>query len=156
MANKIKGFRAFCVQVLLFSWAFLGNQPALFAQEAHDSVPVSETGAAEAHAHQSTAGEEGGRHEKFNAGKLIMEHIADAHEWHLFGHVHIPLPVILYTPQGIEVFSSSRLAEGQVYNGYKLEENHIKAVDAAGAINEEASAKIVDLSITKNVFSIFT
>ena len=34
---------------------------------------------------------------KLEAGKLIMEHISDAHDWHLFGHTTIPLPVILYS-----------------------------------------------------------
>jgi hypothetical protein len=34
--------------------------------------------------------------EKFNPGKLIMEHIADAHTWHLWGHTSLPLPVILW------------------------------------------------------------
>jgi F-type H+-transporting ATPase subunit a len=45
---------------------------------------------------------------EFNAGEMIAHHLQDAHSIHLFGHVSIPLPVILYTDHGMEVFMSSR------------------------------------------------
>ena len=50
--------------------------------------------------------------EKFNASKLIMEHIADSYEWHIakFGETHVclPLPVILYSSQtGFHFFISN-------------------------------------------------
>ncbi|HLG33896.1 MAG TPA: F0F1 ATP synthase subunit A [Bacteroidia bacterium] len=86
--------------------------------------------------------------EKFNAGELIIEHITDAHDWHLFGHVSIPLPVIIYQPgKGVEIFSSSRFEHGHAsYNGYQLDEkNHIEAEDGS---------PLYDLSITKNVASL--
>src|ERR1044071_5389060 len=59
---------------------------------------------------------------KFNAGQTIIEHITDSHDWHLWGHTSIHLPVILYSKdRGVEVFSSSRFEHGHVdYNGYKL------------------------------------
>src|SRR6476620_8324572 len=44
---------------------------------------------------------------KFDPGKMIVEHISDAHEWHLWGHTSIALPVILKTGNGIRIFSSS-------------------------------------------------
>lgn len=44
----------------------------------------------------------------FNAGEMIAHHLQDAHSIHLFGHVSIPLPVILYTDHGVDVFMSSR------------------------------------------------
>ncbi|GAB1448789.1 F0F1 ATP synthase subunit A [Bacteroidota bacterium] len=93
--------------------------------------------------------------EKVDAGKLIMEHIADAHDWHIatLGHTHvtIPLPVIIKDDAGIKVFSSSRFEHGHAtYEGYKLgEKGQIVAVNADGSENHEAS--FVDLSITKNV-----
>ena len=38
---------------------------------------------------------------EFNAGEMIIEHIVDAHEWHIAEigstHISIPLPVILYS-----------------------------------------------------------
>jgi F-type H+-transporting ATPase subunit a len=92
----------------------------------------------------------------------IMEHIGDSHSWPvafpLVAEKHIPLPVILYTDKGIEVFSSANLMpEGTVYKGsnynYMLEGNHVKAVDDSGKINKAAT--IIDFSITRNVMSLF-
>ncbi|MBI3500260.1 MAG: F0F1 ATP synthase subunit A [Bacteroidetes bacterium] len=95
--------------------------------------------------------------EKFDAGKLIVGHIADAHEWHLWGETKIFLPVIIYSQKkGISVFSSKHFEEGNgIYNGYKMNGHEIAAVNDDGSINEEATKKIWDLSITKNVLSMF-
>ena len=94
---------------------------------------------------------------KFNAGELIIGHITDSHEWHIAGHVIVPLPIIVYSKEkGLSVFSSSRVEEEQIYNGYKLEKNHIVAVDASGKVDEAATAQLWDVSLTKNVVSMFT
>jgi len=151
MANKIKGFRAFWIGALLFSWAFFAGLPLSMAQEAADTTEVVEGHAEATGAHEEIADEGHAENKKFDAGELIMEHISDAHDWHLWGHTHLPLPIILYTDKGIELFSSSRLAHGQVYNGYKLVHQKIIAVDEAG--NEITGAKVLDFSITKNVAS---
>src|SRR5665213_1401823 len=67
--------------------------------------------------------------ETFNAGDLIMEHISDNHEWHVYGKIFIPLPVIVKTDKGFECFSSANFRnpgtkELQPYQGknyaYKL------------------------------------
>lgn len=98
--------------------------------------------------------------EKFNAGKMITEHISDSHDWHLWGEGHnavsIPLPIIIYNPAtGLDVFLSSRFEHGHAaYNGYKLHKNNIIAVDALGAEDEQRTASLIDFSITKNVFSL--
>src|SRR5687767_473269 len=42
-------------------------------------------------------GEEHGGEEKFEPGKVILEHIADSHSFHILGHSVLSLPVILYT-----------------------------------------------------------
>ncbi|MEP7171049.1 MAG: F0F1 ATP synthase subunit A, partial [Bacteroidota bacterium] len=90
--------------------------------------------------------------EKFNAGKLVMEHIADSHDWHIYGSeehpVSIPLPIIIYDKEkGWSIFSSSRFNHGHAsYNGYKIEE---------GQIASEEGISFYDFSITKNVLSIF-
>lgn len=105
--------------------------------------------------HEATA--EGEHKGAFDAGKLIMEHISDEHGWHIAGEGHdaiaLPLPIIIYdTQRGLSVFSSSRFEHGHAaYNGYKLEEGKIVAVNAAGAIDEAATKNIWDISITKNV-----
>jgi len=104
------------------------------------------------------------KEKKFDAKEVILEHIGDSHSWPFalpfVEERHIPLPVILYTDKGLKIFSSGHLyPEGAVYNdgnvSYKLEGNKIKAVDATGNIDEDASKKIVDLSITRNVISMF-
>ncbi|NQY68193.1 MAG: F0F1 ATP synthase subunit A [Flavobacteriales bacterium] len=97
-----------------------------------------------------------GHHEKFSPGKLIIEHITDAHDWHLYGHASLPLPIIIYTSsKGIETFSSSNFHHGTAtYNGYRLEHKHIIAVDANDVKDEAATSEIIDLSITKNVASL--
>ncbi len=101
--------------------------------------------------------------EKFDPTVTILEHISDSHGWHLWGHTSIPLPVILFTPQGLEVFSSAKLVDehhnpapylGKNYT-YLLEEGHIKILKADNQIDEELSAKVYDFSITKNVAAMF-
>jgi len=102
--------------------------------------------------------------EKFNPGEMIVEHISDAHEWHFWGHYHIPLPVIIKTDKGWEFFSSGNFRNEEhelvAYQGknyeYKLnKEGHIVVWDSlAEKENEIATATILDLSITKNVFTL--
>lgn len=52
----------------------------------------------------ASGGEEKG---KFNAGEMIVHHISDAHSIHFFGHVSLPLPCIVKTDKGFDVFMSS-------------------------------------------------
>jgi len=65
-----------------------------------ESHNTSESHAKEAHGDAHEASGESHKEEKFAPGKMIMDHIADAHDWHLWGEGHgsvsIPLPVILY------------------------------------------------------------
>lgn len=117
--------------------------PSVFAQDHH----------AEAAAHDAASSSSA---EQFNAGELIMEHIGDAHSWHLWGHTSLPLPVILWADAGLECFSSARLMDEHhhpvPYEGrhhtYLLEHEKIKVLDASGRV--DANASVLDLSITKN------
>ena len=101
--------------------------------------------------------------ESFDPTKTILEHIGDSHSFHLWGHTSMPLPVILFTPQGLEVFSSANLMdehhEPVAYKGkyytYFNEEEHIEVLSADGKVDKELSHKVYDFSITKNVFSLF-
>ncbi|MBV6452789.1 MAG: ATP synthase subunit a [Bacteroidia bacterium] len=102
--------------------------------------------------------------DKFDPGKMIIDHISDAHSWHLWGHTEIPLPVIVYSKdRGLSVFSSSHFEHGhKTYNGYMLNEankivavNELEETDAHSAtINEQITEGIYDISITKNVISL--
>jgi len=98
--------------------------------------------------------------DSFSPKEMILHHIGDAYEWHFFDyhksdgtvvHVSFPLPVILVTNGHLDVFLSSEFHHGerQVIRGdrvYRLNHGHI----------EEANGKkIIDLSFTKNVASMF-
>ncbi|NRF38836.1 F0F1 ATP synthase subunit A [Pedobacter foliorum] len=138
--------------------AFLSVSSRVFAQ-ADTAVVSADTAVNAAH----TEGAHGAGHgeEKFEPTKVIMEHIADSHMWHLWGHLSIPLPVILYTPDaGLEFFSSGQFHHGEhdyagAKNTYRLVNDKIKIVGADGQVDEAASSKILDFSITKNVAAMF-
>lgn len=113
----------------------------------------------------------------FEAGKYIIHHVADSHSIHLFGdeeegipEVSIPLPVILWTDNGLTVFMSSKFhhdEEGTVVaeaNGQRFVNYHDKIVYATAEANEHGAFVNIDedhhvigeapldFSITKSVF----
>ncbi|RYF78666.1 MAG: ATP synthase F0 subunit A [Cytophagaceae bacterium] len=105
--------------------------------------------------HTAEGGHEAHAEEKkgFKVGDMITHHISDDKGWEFAHGLTLPLPVILYTAdRGVEVFSSSRLAHGEVYNGYKLEHGHVHRVDEAGKPVEDVHVN--DFSISKNVASL--
>lgn len=141
----------------LFLAFFSVTSPA-FAQV--DSVVAAQDTAALAAPAEGVSHEAKHGKEKFEPTKVIMEHIADSHMWHFWGHVSMPLPVIVYTPAGFDVFSSGHFHHGEhdytsAKNTYRLVEDRIKIVGADGLVDEAASAKLVDISITKNVAAMF-
>jgi len=119
--------------------------------------------------------------EEFDVNEMIMHHVKDAHEWHLWGSEHegvsVHLPVILYD-NGLKVFSASHF-----YHGLKVVEKDEKTGEKLTYLLGEGPAegyalfheKIynlmegklhfedghphnempLDLSITKNVTSLF-
>src|SRR5689334_20565929 len=84
------------------------------------------------------ASEESGK--KFNPGELIMEHVTNNHEWHVWGSgentVALPLPVILYTKdRGLTAFMSTHFHHGATtYNGYGIKEGKVVAVNELNEI----------------------
>jgi len=102
---------------------------------------------------------------KFDAGPYIMEHIADSHEWHILTKkngegVAIYLPVIVYSKEkGLNIFSSKRLARGQEYKGFRLEEEgklkgKIVIIKGDGLIDDENLP--LDFSMTKTVIAMLS
>ena len=97
--------------------------------------------------------------EKIDAAKVIMEHIMDNHEFHFAevgGHpVTISLPVVLYSQQrGFATFMSSNFHHGEtIYNGYKIVHDKVIPVNEAG--EEDATVKLFDFSLTRNVVQMF-
>jgi F-type H+-transporting ATPase subunit a len=100
---------------------------------------------------------QGEKAEKLNPGEFIFDHIKDAHEWHILSvgnkHVTIPLPVILYSKsKGLNIFMSSKFKHGHAtYKGYRLETTGKNK----NKIFEEDGLKPFDISITKNIASLF-
>lgn len=91
------------------------------------------------------------QHAPAEPGELDMQHylfghVGDAYEWHITtvnGHpVSIPLPCIVFDG-GLHVFFSNRMEE----NGYTLN-------DDGKLVNAATGKRPVDISITKNVFSL--
>ncbi len=94
----------------------------------------------------------------FDAGKYVVDHVSDSHEWHIttIGNTHltIPLPVILYSKKsGFHAFLSSRFQHGHAaYRGFAIagegsQEGKIVEVNDKG----EITGKPFDFSITKTV-----
>lgn len=77
----------------------------------------------------------------------MMHHISDANEFHIFGHLHMPLPVIVYNKAtgSWSTGMSSQYEHGK--DGLVL--SHGKIVNA----DSHTTENLLDLSITKNVFS---
>ncbi len=114
---------------------------------------------------------------EFNVTEMIMHHVKDAHDFHIMdwdGHaVSIPLPVILWTENGLVTFMSSEFHHddsGSVVvekGGQKFVKFHEKIYYASDTADTHGSfvkmdaehhaenAKPLDFSITKNVFSMF-
>lgn len=89
----------------------------------------------------------------FNAGETIIHHVQDAHEIHIMEGITIPLPIIIYSEKGLDIFMSSAFhhgtepyTSGSTGNTYVIEH---------GNIHETSHVSIYDLSITKNVIGIF-
>ncbi len=98
--------------------------------------------------------------EKFNAAEVIFGHILDNHEFHFtefhdsegkIHHISLPLPIILYSKErGLTAFMSSKFEHGEAtFNGYKIEEQKIVAINETGVAEE--SIHVYDFSLTRNV-----
>ncbi|MFT5512754.1 MAG: F-type H+-transporting ATPase subunit a [Bacteroidia bacterium] len=125
--------------------------------------------------------EDHGKSEEFDAGEMIMHHIADAHEIHFFtlnagndneSHWTVSLPVILIGNGGVKVFSSKHLYHGEevhleeghvfAYSDYIMVDEVIYNKDANGehGITRDVEGSILnskplDMSITKTVVGLF-
>ncbi len=130
------------------------------AQTVQGDTATKNTVETDAHIPGVDKAHDGHAEEKFEPSAAIMEHIADSHYWHLWGHTSLPLPVIIITDKGVEAFSSSKFNHGQdAYTGnyytYKLIEDKIHVVNTAGEVDKNASSRIYDFSITKNIASVW-
>lgn len=107
----------------------------------------------------------------FNAKDMILHHVKDAHEFHIIDinnkPISIPLPIILWTDNGLTIFSSSKFHHddsGKIIvekNGGKFVKFHEKIyqldADASSLFFDEEhhptnAHKPLNISITRNVF----
>tara|TARA_R110002033_G_scaffold169897_4_gene211477 strand:+ start:15250 stop:16431 length:1182 start_codon:yes stop_codon:yes gene_type:complete len=123
--------------------------------------------------------EEGGQVDtKSEVDEYILHHIKDAHDFHLFSytngagerkHIGFPLPVILWSSNGLVTFMSSEFHHddaGHVIverNGSKFAKIHSKiyeldkgasAVEFNAEHHAENAHKVLDFSITKSAFGV--
>lgn len=111
-----------------------------------------------------------GEDKPFDATEMIMHHIKDAHDFHVAGDFSIPLPIILFTDNGLVTFSSAEFHhndDGHVKverNGLSFVKVHEKIYQletgaTAASFDEHHHIKNgiapLDFSITKNVFALF-
>lgn len=98
---------------------------------------------------------------KFDTGDMIFNHIKDSYEWHIttVGHTHvsIPLPVILYSRQsGLHLFMSGKFHHGtETYQGFKIATEGKYQRKIVEVMSDGTEVRPWDLSITKNVTSLF-
>jgi F-type H+-transporting ATPase subunit a len=146
LCGKFKGYMGYrCFKSLLvaaFSLICLFFSASLSAQDTGGKKPVEKKSI-------------------FDANEVIFAHVLDAHQYHFLSYksadgtvksIIIPLPVILYSPQrGLSTFMSSRFHEGEEsFDGYKLNMGKIVPVGKDGSV--DASVKVYDISLTRNVF----
>jgi F-type H+-transporting ATPase subunit a len=98
--------------------------------------------------------EEGGGDEKINIPEIVLEHLADAYEWHIASyqgsHISIPLPIIIRSENTGEwhFCTAHSLPEGFFFS----EEHHGKIYERMA---DGSEVRPIDLSITKSVMQIW-
>ena len=101
--------------------------------------------------------QEAAQKEGFELGKLIIEHITDSYEYHIFSvgqhHLTVPLPVILYDQGHWVTFWSSEFHHHHgVYKGYYIAEDgkNMGRIVRKNAEGKEVKPRF-DISITRTV-----
>ena len=89
---------------------------------------------------------------------LLFGHIGDSYGWHITdwngSHITIPLPCIVKSSEGWQVFMSSKIEHGHEYNGLFLaEEGRYEGKIVERGENGEL-VRPFDISVTKNVCSL--
>ncbi|HAS45283.1 MAG TPA: ATP synthase F0 subunit A [Microscillaceae bacterium] len=114
---------------------------------------------------------EGKKFEADDFSELITHHIADDHKWEFFHGFSIPLPVILYTENGLDIFMSSAIPHAEPkkggehhegdehkkegHSGIKFKRGKNVYIYDHGHFKLANGGTVLDFSITKNVASLF-
>lgn len=124
-------------------------------------------------------GGHGGEEGKFKPGPMMLHHVKDSYGWEFAHGVKLPLPVIIYSENGLDVFLSNAIDEakpvdehssGHSEGGHKEAEEHkgihydavlergetvyaISHGKVVGILKGGEVIGVYDFSITKNVMS---
>jgi F-type H+-transporting ATPase subunit a len=147
---EFRGFKSKIQRIFFVLIVQLFVVSAGFASDHNDSTSVSEG---------------------FNASEMIMHHVLDANEIHIFDGLSFPLPILLYTANGFDVFSYGQFLDAHHHptldytspstgNTYRSNHGHLFQLNESGeeiahsgwGVNDHS---FVDFSITKNVVGIF-
>lgn len=123
------------VAMLLFSAGFLGQNQNIYA-----------------------GGGAHGEEKKLDVGEVIMNHITDANEWHLFGDFSIPLPcIVFHSEKGFDFFFSNVFHHGHnSHHGYVLDHGVLKHVNDSSFPKEHVEVEIIPhKELPKNLLSSF-
>lgn len=99
--------------------------------------------------------------EKLDPKEIIFEHLGDGYGWEVpFNHhKRIPLPVIVFGSDGLHMFSSSRVTDGDAYTDgnavFKIAGKDSPYKGKVVEIVDGHEVKPFDISITKNVCALF-
>ena len=124
--------KRFCI--LLAVTVLVGFNQYAFAQENYTS-DVGSDQTEHAGGHQEDQGHsdenhDGHEEEGYDPVGVVMHHIADANEFHVWKGVHLPLPCILYAPgHGWTTMLSSKLDHGhKAVDGYVLNHGRVNRI----------------------------
>lgn len=129
--------------ILSFSFPFLNP---LVAQDAGASTPTTKE-----------SNEDG---KELDIKELILEHLADTYEWHLFTinekPITISLPIIVYSKRsGWNVFSSSKLEyEKSLHNRFYIATEGVNKGKVVERNLYDEEVRPLDISLTKNAASL--
>lgn len=99
--------------------------------------------------------------ETLKPGEIIFEHIGDAYNWHVISfkdlEVAIPLPVIVFSKKsGFHAFFSCKINhEHPNYNGFEIPKEGAYKGKIVEILTDGTVVRPYDISITKNVLSLF-
>lgn len=107
--------------------------------------------------------------EKLDAGALIIDHLLDSYEWHIFTwkgkHVTVPLTVIVYTDGHLYSFSSKHFHHEPTYTIVNKDGESLTFTIAGEQsphkgkvvrlMDDGTEVVPIDISITKNVMGLF-
>lgn len=92
--------------------------------------------------------------QEFKPQEVIFEHLGDEYGWKIW-NLHIPLPVIVIGEGGdLHLFSSSRLKDGEIYEGFHLASEGDNSGKLVGTDKNGNEYRPWDFSITKNVLAL--